>query len=131
MKKELHISKNKILNDDAEFRKWARNEYGKRNTNILFWSTFKQPSNSDSTLRLTHSSHGVKITRAQSTEDINLYEKLKLYEKQRDSCLQNKIMMNKIINNVEFEDVPLWWGNNKHKIKVPKPMSVYVKSRKR
>lgn len=95
------------MNDDVEFRKWAKKEYGQRNTNVLFWSTYKQPLSSDSTLRLTHSSQGVRMKRVNSSENLNLYEKLKQYENQMNLCLQSKIMKNKIINNVDFEEVPL------------------------
>jgi hypothetical protein len=42
----------------------------------------------------------------------------------------NKVNSNKIISPLTIDVVPLCWGSNRHRIRVPKPVSMYLKRRK-
>ena len=42
----------------------------------------------------------------------------------------DKIEKNKINNPDQYDEVPLWWGDYKHVIKIPKPISLQVDTNK-
>ena len=83
----------------------------------------KKVPNRAATLRLVHDDHGASVRKVMSTNNLYVFNSPKQFQSQKGDKLHMNILKNKMINPAGFDEVPLCWGNEKQKLKIPRAIS--------